>query len=111
METSTEDGTRLVCKQSEDPWEFPYMVWKFAAFLKLLKWGENHVRIIFLCFPLKNHVESWAIMKTECRRTDVFELCCWRRLSWSARRSNQSILKGSNSEYSLEGLMLKLKLQ
>ena len=45
------------------------------------------------------------------RRTDVFELCCWRRLSWSARRSNQSILKGSNSEYSLEGLMLKLKLQ
>ena len=111
METSTEDGTCLVCKQSEDPWEFPYMVWKFAAFLKLLKWGENHVRIIFLCFPLKNHVESWAIMKTECRRTDVFELCCWRRLSWSARRSNQSILKGSNSEYSLEGLMLKLKLQ
>ena len=58
--------------------------------------------------------ESWAIKKAECRRTDVFKLWCWRRLvrvPWTARRSNQSILKEINPEYSLEGLMLKLKLQ
>ena len=57
---------------------------------------------------------SWTIKKAECRRTDTFELWCWRRLlrvSWAARRSNQSILKEISSEYSLEGLMLKLKLQ
>ena len=58
--------------------------------------------------------ESWAIKKTECRSIDAFELWCWRRLlrvSWTARRSNQSILKEICPEYSLEGLMLKLKLQ
>ena len=58
--------------------------------------------------------ESWTIKKAECRRIDAFELCCWRRLlrvPWTARRSNQSILKEINPEYSLEGLMLKLKLQ
>ena len=58
--------------------------------------------------------ESWAIKKTECQRTDAFELWCWRRLlrdPWTARRSNQSILKETNSEYSLEGLLLQLKLQ
>ena len=58
--------------------------------------------------------ESWTVKKAECQRTDAFELWCWRRLlgvPWTARRSNQSILKESSSEYSLEGLMLKLKLQ
>ena len=58
--------------------------------------------------------ESWTIKKAECQRIDVFELWCWRRLlrvRWSARRSNQSILKEINPEYSLEGLVLKLKLQ
>ena len=58
--------------------------------------------------------ESWTIKKAECQRTDAFELWCWRRLlkvPWTARRSNQSILKEINPEYSLEGLMLKLKLQ
>ena len=58
--------------------------------------------------------ESWTIKKAECRRTDAFELWCLRRLlrvPWSARRSNQSILKEISPEYSLEGLMLKLKLQ
>ena len=57
--------------------------------------------------------ESWTITKAECRRIDAFELWCWRRLlrvPWTARRSNQSILKKINPEYSLEGLMLKLKL-
>ena len=58
--------------------------------------------------------ENWTIKKAECQRIDAFELCCWRRLlrvPWTARRSNQSILKEISSEYSLEGLMLKLKLQ
>ena len=58
--------------------------------------------------------ESWAIRKAKCWRIDAFELCCWRRLlkvPWTARSSNQSILKEINPEYSLEGLMLKLKLQ
>ena len=58
--------------------------------------------------------ESWTVMKAEHRRIDAFELWCWRRLlrvSWTASRSNQSILKEINPEYSLEGLMLKLKLQ
>ena len=58
--------------------------------------------------------ESWTIKKAEFQRTDSLELWCWRRLlriPWTARRSNQSILKGISPEYSLEGLMLKLKLQ
>ena len=58
--------------------------------------------------------ESWTVKKAECWRIDVFELWCWRsllRVSWTARRSNQSILKELSPEYSLEGLMLKLKLQ
>ena len=58
--------------------------------------------------------ESWTIKKAEHQRIDAFELWCWRRLlrvAWTARRSNQSILKEINPEYSLEGLMLKLKLQ
>ena len=57
--------------------------------------------------------ESWTIKKAECWRIDAFELCCWRRLlrvPWTARRYNQSILKEIRPEYSLEGLMLKLKL-
>ena len=58
--------------------------------------------------------ESWTVKKAEHRRTDAFELWCWRRLlqvPWTARRSNQSILKEISPGYSLEGLMLKLKLQ
>ena len=58
--------------------------------------------------------ESWTIKKAECCRIDAFEMWCWRilfRVPWTARRSNQSILKGISPEYSLEGLMLKLKLQ
>ena len=66
-------------------------------------------------FPVvMNGCESWTIKKAECRRIDTFERWCWRRLlrvPWSARRSNQSILKAISPEYSLEGLMLKLKLQ
>ena len=66
-------------------------------------------------FPLVTYeCESWTIKKTECQRIDAFELCSWRRLlrvSWIARRSNQSILKEISPEYSLKGLMLKVKLQ
>ena len=60
------------------------------------------------------HCESWTVKKAELQRIDAFELWCWRRLlkvPWTARRSNQSILREINPEYSLEGLMLKLKLQ
>ena len=68
-----------------------------------------------LVFPVVMYgCESWTIKKAECRRIDAFELCCWRRLlriPWTARRSNQSILKEISPEYSLEGLMLKLKFQ
>ena len=68
-----------------------------------------------LFFPVVMYgCESWTIKKAELRRVDVFELWCWRRLlrvPWTARRSNQSILKEISPKYSLEGLMLKLKLQ
>ena len=68
-----------------------------------------------MVFPVVIHgCESWTIKKAEHRRIDAFELRCWWRLlrvSWTARRSNQSILKEISAEYSLEGLMLKLKLQ
>ena len=68
-----------------------------------------------MVFPVVRYgCESWAIKKAECQRIDAFELWCWKRLlrvAWTARKSNQSILKEINPEYSLEGLMLKLKLQ
>ena len=68
-----------------------------------------------MIFPIIMYgCESWTIKKVECQRIDVFELWCWRRLlrvSWTARRSNQSILEEINPDYSLERLMLKLKLQ
>ena len=80
-----------------------------------------------ITFPTKVHLvkamvfpavmyrcESWTIKKVECQRIDAFKLWYWRRplrVSWTARTSNQSILKEINSEYSFEGLMLKLKLQ
>ena len=68
-----------------------------------------------MVFPVVMYAsESWTIRKAECQRIDAFELCCWRRLwrvLWTARRSNQSILKEISPDYSLEGLMLKLMLQ
>ena len=68
-----------------------------------------------MVFPVVMYgCESWTVKKTECRRIGAFELWCWRRLlrvPWTARRSNQSILKGISPGCSLEGLMLKLKLQ
>ena len=88
--------------------------------------GRTQQQIVLICFIkaciLKAMVlpvvmyrcESWTIKKAEHRRIDAFELWCWRRLLkvlWTARISNQSILKEISTEYSLEGLMLKLKLQ
>jgi len=83
-------------------------IWSF--FFSLLLWW-----IKAMVFPVVVYgCESWTIKKAECQRIDVFELWCWRRLlrvPWTARRSNQSILKEISPEYSLEGLMLKLELQ
>ena len=68
-----------------------------------------------MVFPIVMYgCESWTIKRAECQKIDAFELWCWRRLlrvAWTARRSNQSILMEISPEYSLEGLMLKLKLQ
>ena len=76
----------------------------------------TNVRIVkAMVFPVVMYgCESWIVKRAECRRIDGFELWCWRRLlrvPWTARRSNQSILKEINPEYSLEGLSLRLKLQ
>ena len=73
------------------------------------------VRIVkAMVFPVVTYsCESWTVNKAECQRIDAFKLWCWRRLlrvPWTARRSNQPILREINPEYSLEGLMLKLKL-
>ena len=77
-------------------------------------WTNVHL-VKTMVFPLVIYgCERCTIKKIECQRIDAFELWCWRRLlrvPWTARRSNQSILKEINPEYSLEGLMLKLKLQ
>ena len=71
------------------------------------------VKAVF--FPVVTYsCETWTLKKAECQRIDVLELWYWRRLlivPWTARRSNQSVLREVNTEYSLEGLMLKLKLQ
>ena len=68
-----------------------------------------------MVFPVVMYgCESWTVKKAECQRINAFKLWCWRRLlrvPWTARKSNQSILKEISPEYSLEGLMLKLKLQ
>ena len=86
-----------------------------------LSWSSSHITMLTKVCVDKATVlpvvlygcKSWTIKKAEHRRIDAFELWCWRRLlrvPWTARRSNQSILKEINPEYSLEGLMLKLKL-
>ena len=76
----------------------------------------TNIRLVkAMVFPVVMYgCESWTVKKDECRRIDAFELWCWRRLlrvPWTARRSNQSILKEISPECSLQGLMLKLKLQ
>ena len=80
-----------------------------------ITWLTKFLPVRAMVFPVVMYgCKTWSIKKAECRRTDAFVLWCWRRLlrvPWTARRSNQSILKEINSEYSLAGLMLKLKLQ
>ena len=77
--------------------------------------AKGHLVVKAMVFPVIMYgCESWTIKKAECRRIDAFELWCWRRLlrvPWTARRSNLCILKEISPEYSLEGLMIKLKLQ
>ena len=88
---------------------------------------ENVLKSRDITLPTKAHIvkamvfpvvmygcESWTIKKTECQKIDAFKLWCWRRLlrvPWTASKSNQSLPKENNPEYSLEGLLLKLKLQ
>jgi len=80
-----------------------------------ITWSAKVHLVKAMVFPVVMYgCESWTIKKAEHQRIDAFELQCWRRLlrvPWTARRSNQSILKEISPEYSLEGLMLKLKLQ
>ena len=80
-----------------------------------ITWPTNVCLVKTMVFPeVMFGCKSWTIKKAECLRTDAFDLWCWRRLlrvPWTARRSNQSILKEISLGYSLEGLMLKLKLQ
>ena len=80
-----------------------------------ITWPTKVRLVKAMVFPVVMYgCESWTVKKAECQRIDVFELWYWRRLlrvPWTARRSNQSILKEISPEYSLKGLMLKLKLQ
>ena len=80
-----------------------------------ITWPTKFHLVKAMVFPVVMYgCESWMVKKAERQRIDAFELWCWRRLlrvPWTARRSNQSILKEISPEYSLEGLMLKLKLQ
>ena len=87
---------------------------KLDSLLKHRDDFARKVRIVkAMVFPVIMYgCESWTIKKAECQKIDAFELWCWRRLlriPWTARRSNQSILKEISPEYSLEGLMLKLQ--
>ena len=95
----------------EENYDKPCSVLKSRTIILLT---EVHL-VKVIVFPVVMYrCENWTIKKAECQRINSFELWCWRRLlgvSWTARRSNQSILKEINPEYSLERLMLKLKLQ
>ena len=87
----------------------------YTRFIGTILLDSIHIYLsIYVCMTLIYGRVSWTIKKSECLRIDAFKLRCWRRLlrvPWTARRSNQSILKKINPEYSLEGLMLKVKLQ
>ena len=107
-------GLQNHCRCWLQPWN-----WKtLAPWKKIMTNLDNILKNRDIILPTQVYLvkgfKSWTINKAKCRRTDAFELWCWRRLlrvPWTARRSNQSILKEINPEYSLEGLMLKLKLQ
>ena len=88
--------------------------WEVNSFI-FLTLSKKHILVKAMVFPIVMYgCESWTIKKAESQRIDAFELWCWRKLlrvPWIVRRSNQSILKDISPECSLEGLMLKLKLQ
>ena len=92
-----------------------HMIWLIYLKSRDITLLTNVYRVKTMVFPVVMYgCESWTIKKAECQKTDAFELWCWERLlrvTWTARRSNQSILKEISPEYSLEGLMLKPKLQ
>ena len=105
---------RLLC-----PWDSPGKNTKVGCYFLLQgifpTQELNPGLVKAMVFPVVMYgCESWTVKKAECRRIDAFQLWCWRRLlrvPWTARRSNQSILKEISPGCSLEGLMLKLKLQ
>ena len=92
-----------------------YILQHLYSHILILKLPTKVRLLKAMVFPVVMYgCESWTVKKAEHRRTDAFELCCWRRflrVPWTARRSNQSILKKVSPGCSLEGLMLKLKLQ
>ena len=98
---------------------FPMQRAQVGSLVRDLQWTRPYSKLTMLQpktpFPVVMYgCESWTTKKAKCQRIDAFELWCWRRLlrvPWTARRSNQSILKEISPEYSSEGLMLKLKLQ
>ena len=103
------DACSLEEKQWQKQWPRQHIKKQrhYFAYKGLYSQSNGFPVVIYVC-------ESWTIKKTEYRKTDAFELWCWRRflrVLWTARRSNQSVLKEINSEYLLEELMLKLKLQ
>ena len=113
-------ATRLLC-----PWDSPGKNTGVGCHLLLYDQPRQHIKkqrhyfannlVKAMVFPVVIYgCESWTIKKNECQRIDAFELWFWRRLlrvPWTSRRSNQSILMEISPEYSLEGLMLKVKLQ
>ena len=114
-------------KSLDGEWLQPWNYKMLAPWKKSYDKPRQHIKKQNISLPTKVHLvkamvfpavmygcESWTVKKAECWRTDAFELWYWRRflrVPWTARRSNQSILKEISPEYSLEGLMLKLKLQ
>ena len=96
------------------PWKKSYEEFSILKSRDITLLTKVHVVRAMVFLVVMYGCKSWTIKKAECQRTDAIELWCWRRLlriPWTAGRSNQSILKEINPEYSLEGLMLKLKLQ
>ena len=115
------DGNLFQCSCLENPRDggaWCAAIYGVAQSPTRLKWlsssSKLHLHVIVMSFPVVvQGCENWTINKAERRKIDAFELWCWRRLlrvPWTARRSNQSTLKEISPEYSLEGLMLKLKL-
>ena len=125
LETVTEFflGVQNHCGQWLQPWNLKTLAsWKKALTNLDSVWKSRDItlptkvhRVKAVVFPVVTYAcESWTIKKGECQRIDAFKLWCWRRClraPWTARKSNQSVLKEINPEYSFEGLMLKLKLQ